>query len=56
MVIRGQITKEKLENIYNTIRNTIKNEKCYYTTKEIEQLKKDSKNIFIDNKGGGINE
>ena len=53
MVIRGEITKEKLENIYTTIRNTVKNEKCYYTTEEIEKLKKDSRNVFI--KGGGTN-
>lgn len=51
MIIRGQITKQKLEHIYDIIRNTVKNEECYYTHKEIEELKKDKNNIFI--KGGG---
>ena len=53
MVVRSQITKQKLDNIYNTIHNVIKNKECYYTTEEIEQLKRDSKNIFF--KGGGKN-
>ena len=54
MIIRGEITKQKMENIYTTIRNTIQNKECYYTAKEVEELKKDRKNTFI--KGGGTNE
>lgn len=53
MVVRGQITKQKLENIYNTVRNTIKNKDCYYTQEEVDKLKKDSQNIFFE--GGGNN-
>ena len=53
MVIRGQITKEKLENIYNTVRNIIQKKDCYYSQEEIDELKQDSKNIFF--KGGGNN-
>jgi len=51
MVIRGQITQQKLENIYNTVRSTIKNKDCYYTQEEVDKLKSDSQNIFF--KGGG---
>lgn len=51
MVIRGQITEKKLEHIYDVVRETIKNKSCYYTQEEIDELKKDSKNIFF--KGGG---
>ena len=53
MVIRGEVTKRKLENIYTTVRNVVKNKDCYYTTEDIEKLKKDNNNIFI---GGGKNE
>ena len=47
MVVRGKISKEKLEQIYSTIGQVIKNEKCYYTEEEVETLKKDNKNIFL---------
>lgn len=53
MVIRGEITEKKLEHIYITINNIIKNQDCYYTKEEIYKLKQDSKNIFL--KGGGNN-
>ena len=53
MVIRGQITVQKLENVYNTIRNIVRDKSCYYTQEEIDKLKQDSKNIFL--KGGGKN-
>ena len=52
MVIRGQITQQKLENIYNTVRSTIKNKDCYYTQEEVDKLKSDSQNIFFK---GGVN-
>ena len=54
MIIRGEITSEKLELIYNTIGQVIKNEKCYYTEEEIEKLKKDDKNIFLGRKKNEI--
>ena len=48
MVVRGELTKEKLENIYLTIRNIVKKKSCYYTQEEIDKLKKDSNNIFFE--------
>lgn len=50
MVVRGEITEEKLEHIYLTIHNIIKNKDCYYSKEEIENLKKDNRNIFIKKK------
>lgn len=47
MVIRGTVTKYKLQHIYNTIQNIIQDQHCYYTKEEIEKLKKDKNNIFI---------
>ena len=52
MVIRGEITREKLQHIYKTIQRIIHDEDCYYTKEQIEELKKDSNNIFIE---GGEN-
>lgn len=46
MIIRGKTTKEKLEQIYKTIRKHIKDDRCYYTDREIQELKKDKNNIF----------
>ena len=48
MVIRGQITEKKLEQIYDIVRACIKNKECYYTQEEVEELKKDSKNIYFE--------
>lgn len=48
MVIRGQATEEKLQHIYNTIRNIIQEQHCYYTEEEIKKLKADKKNVFIE--------
>ena len=47
MVIRGQMTTEKLTNIYDTINRIIANRNCYYEDDEIENIKKDNKNIFL---------
>lgn len=47
MIIRGKPTESKLRHIYNTIHKIIDNQECYYTEKEIENLKKDKNNIFI---------
>lgn len=54
MIIRGQITKGKLEIIYKTIQDIIPEEDCYYTEEEFQEIKKDKNNIFIDKQGGVI--
>ena len=51
MIIRGEITKGKLEIIYKTIQDIIPEEHCYYTEEEIKEIKKDKNNIFIDEWG-----
>ena len=48
MIIRGKPNEDKLRHIYNTIHKLIDNQECYYTEEEIEKLKKDKKNIFIE--------
>lgn len=48
MVIRGTPNENKLKHIYNTIQRLIDNQECYYTPEEIENLKKDEKNIFLE--------
>ena len=47
MIIRGEITRDKLQHIYNTIQEVIKDQQCYYTKEEIEKLKLDKTNVFI---------
>ena len=48
MIIRGTPNASKLTHIYNTIQRLIDNKECYYTEEEIEKLKKDEKNIFLE--------
>lgn len=51
MIIRGNATGEILELIYTTIQQIIPQEKyqhCYYTEEEINKLKTDEKNVFIE--------
>lgn len=48
MIIRGTPTSSKLTHVYNTIQRLIDNQECYYTKDEIEKLKKDEKNIFLE--------
>lgn len=48
MIIRGKITKGKLEIIYKAIQDIIPEEHCYYTEEEIKKMKKDKNNIFIN--------
>lgn len=48
MVIRGKPNEIKLLHIYNTIQKLIDNKECYYTEEQIENLKKDKKNIFLE--------
>jgi hypothetical protein len=47
MVLRGQVTTEKLKNIYDTINRIVENQNCYYRDEEVEKIKKDNKNIFL---------
>ena len=47
MIIRGEVTKDKLENVYQVIRSIIDKPDCYYTKEEIEKLKTNEKNIFL---------
>ena len=48
LIIRGQVTAQKLEEIYTTIGNIVKNEKCYYTEEQINKLKENKENVFIE--------
>ena len=48
MVIRGTPNANKLKHIYNTIQRLIDKQECYYTEEEIENLKKDEKDIFLE--------
>ncbi len=36
-----------MTNLYDTIRELFKDDKLYYTSKELEELKKDDSKIFI---------
>ena len=47
MVVRKEPTYQELENIYRTIQKIFKDKDIYYTHQEVEELKKDRKNIFI---------
>lgn len=47
MVIRGNLTIEKLNYIYDTINRIVGNDFCYYSEKEIEKMKESEKNIFL---------
>lgn len=47
MIIRGEVTRDKLQHIYNTIQEVIQNQQCYYTKEEIEKLKQNKTNVFI---------
>ena len=48
MIIRGTITKDKLSNIYKTINTIIDNPDFYYNDEEVQTMKKDKSNIFIE--------
>jgi hypothetical protein len=47
MVIRGNLTIEKLNYIYDTINRIVENEFCYYSDEEVEELKENDKSIFL---------
>ena len=41
------MSAQKLEEIYTTIRSIVKNEKCYYTEDQINELKENKENVFM---------
>lgn len=47
MVIRGTLTIEKLNYIYDTINRIVEKDFCYYSDEEIEELKENEKSIFL---------
>ena len=47
MVVRGEVTKEKLTNIYDLINQIIKNEECYYSDDEVNIIKNDEENVLL---------
>ena len=54
MIIRGEITKTKLLNIYDTCNRLFKQQKnCFYTEAEIKKKKLENKNVFLGEKENG---
>lgn len=49
MVIRKKPSYAVMTNLYDTIRDLIKDDKFYYTSKEIDKLKRNKSNVFIQN-------
>lgn len=47
MVIRSEAEANTLENLFNVCNRIFKNDNCFYTKEELEQKKKNEKNIFI---------
>ena len=47
MVVRGNLTIEKLSYIYDTINRIVDNDFCYYSDEEVEELKENEKVIFL---------
>lgn len=47
MVVRGNLNIDKLNYMYDTINRIVLNQNCYYDKQELEELKKDEKNIFL---------
>lgn len=47
MVVRGNLTIDKLNYIYDTINRIVENDFCYYSDEELEILKENRKNIFL---------
>lgn len=46
-VHKKPLTKEKLQQIYDVCNKIFKDEKYFYSKKEVQQLKKDSKNVWL---------
>lgn len=47
MIIRKKPSYAVMTNLYDTIRELIKDDKCYYTSKELEKIKSNKSNVFI---------
>lgn len=43
-------TATTLENIYKAIRSVIKDERAYYSSEQLEALKKDENAVFVERK------
>ena len=48
MVIRKEPTQAVLANLYQVVRELFDDEEFYYSTEQIEEMKKDEKNIFLE--------
>lgn len=48
MVIRKKPTQAVLANLYQVIRTIFDDEEFYYSKEQIEELKKDKSNIFLE--------
>lgn len=40
-------TREVLHHIYDVMNKNIKNPKCFYTSEQVKELKKDDRNIWL---------
>lgn len=47
IVTRKQPTKEVLRHIYDVMNKNIKNPKCFYTSDQVKELKKDPRNVWL---------
>lgn len=47
MIIRKKPSYAVMTNLYDTIRELIKDDTFYYTSQELEKIRKDKSNIFI---------
>ena len=46
-VSRKTPTKEVLQHIYDVMNKHIKNPKCFYSSEEVKELKKDKSNVWL---------
>jgi len=47
IVHRKTPTKEVLQNIYDVMNKHVKNPKCFYTSEQVKELKKDKTNVWL---------
>ena len=40
-------TKEVLQHIYDVMNKNISNPKCFYTSEQLKELKKDKRNVWL---------
>lgn len=55
MVKRSKPTVAVLTNLYNVIHETIQDKEAYYTKEQIEEMKKNPSNIFLQLNKKGVN-